>query len=119
MFDPTKRDYPIQDGAPTPTDRIEEQTYFVLTIPLSKWLYGVQGEGSDLWKFRNARRLSTTEQTFAARTIDALNRQLVATGKAKQVAVSNIATSRYGTSNEIEVEAAQQSVATKIQFNPL
>lgn len=119
MIDPVTRDYALENGAPVPTDRIEEQAYFILTIPEGNWLYGDPGQGSELWRFKNVRRNSGTEQLYADRVTDALNRQLVDTGRASSVQVSNIATSRYGTSNEIDVTQLQRAVATKLSFNPL
>jgi len=118
-FDPMKRDYVIEGGSPQPTDEIEEVTYFVLTIPRGQWIYGAPGQGSELYKFQGAKRLTNTEQLFAARVREAVENQIIAAGKAQAVAIKNIASSRYGTSNQIEVIPLNTQISSQLKFTRL
>jgi phage gp46-like protein len=118
-FDPVKRDYVLLNGAPVPTDEIEEVTYFVLMIPRGQWLYGAAGQGSELYQFQNAKRLPNTEQLFAARVNEAVQNQIIAAGKAQAVAVSNLASSRSGASNQISITPLSTQISTQLNFTPL
>lgn len=119
QLDPKKRDYILVQGSPVPSDRVLEAAYYALLIPRDKWLYGVDNQGSYLYLFRNSKRTSSTEQIFAARATDAINTQLIQTGQAKAVSVYNLASSRNGTSNEIDIVPNQQQISNQLNFNPV
>jgi phage gp46-like protein len=118
-FDPVKRDYVAEQGSVGTTDDIRVASYFVLKKPKGKWLYGAPGEGSDLHKFQNSKRLSNTEQLFAARSNEAIQSQLIDTGRAEQVTTTNIDSSREGSSNEIEVVPLQADLSDQFEFTPV
>jgi phage gp46-like protein len=115
-FNPTKRDYDLEKGSVVTTDAITEAAYFVLMIPRGRWLYGTLTQGSELWRFRNAKRTSDTEQLFAARVKEPVNNQLIATGRAKSVVVSSTETTRTGTANEITIEQDASQLASRLNF---
>lgn len=117
-LDPAKRDYIVIAGSPVPTNRVFEKAYFALAIPRLKYLYGT-GEGSDLNLFQNTKRVPETDQLYAARARQAIEGQLVASGEVASVEVTNIATSRQGTSNNIVLQPNQQSLSTQLAFEPV
>jgi phage gp46-like protein len=118
-FNPVTRDYEQSQGSVTTTDRINEAAYFVLMIPRGRWLYGEARQGSELHKFKNAKRTSDTEQLFAARVTEALQNQLVEPGRAKAVNVFNTETTRTGTANEIDIEPAASQLSAQLAFSPV
>lgn len=118
-IDPTKKDYVVVNGSPVPSDRVEEACYIALTIPQGKWLHGVAGQGSLLYTLQNKKRTANIEQLFSSYARDAINSQVVETGKASAVAVKNIDSSREGTSNQIEVKPSQVQLSEQVKFNPV
>lgn len=115
-LDPLKKDYVLQNGSPVPTDEVQEAAYYALMIPRDHWMYGESGQGSELYKFKNAKRISSTEKLFADRVIDALYTQLVSPGIASFVDVKNLDSNRNGTSNEIDIVPNEQNIATALGF---
>lgn len=118
-MDPVKRDYVVVNGSPVASDRIYERAYFALAIPRLNWLYGSVHDGSDLYLFQNSKRVPETDRLYATRATQALNDQVVARGDATQVQVSNIASSRSGTSNEIDIQPNQKSISSVLSFSPV
>jgi phage gp46-like protein len=116
QLDPTKRDYVVVNGSPVASDRVEEASYIALAIPQGAWLYGTADQGSLLWTLEQ-KRLTTTEQKYASYATDALKRQLIDKGLASAAQVGNIAASRTGTSNQIEVIPSAKQVSTQFNFN--
>lgn len=119
QMDPVKRDYVSKNGSPVPSDRIEDRSYFALAIPRLNWLYGDEHTGSDLWLLPNAKRVPENDKLFAARAAQALTDQVINRGDATEVQVSNLATSRSGTSNQISIQPNQQSISTALAFSPV
>lgn len=119
QIDPTKRDYVFVNGSPVPSDRVFEQAYFALMIPQDNWLYGIPGQGSKLYTLEGTKRSDQIEQLFGSFSKDAINRQLVANGLAQGVGVKNLATSRTGTSNQVEVIPSAVPVPTQFNFKPV
>lgn len=119
MLDPVKRDYVIVDGSPVPTDRVLEKCYFALRIPENAWLYGVAGQGSLLYTLQNAKRTSNVEQQFAEYSRDAIKRQVINTGDATDTQITNLSSSRTGTSNQIEVIPSQVQLSAQLDFVPV
>lgn len=116
QLDPVKRDYILEQGSPVPSDRVLEASYYALTIPQDKWLYGQPGQGSYLWRLANQRRHGSLEQTFAAYSNDAISRQVVKTGQATAVETQNIQATRAGTSNQIEVIPSNVQLSNQLNF---
>ena len=116
VFDPVKKDYVFTNGVPTPSDRVLEATYYALAIPQNQYLYGEDGQGSFLYTLKNQKRTSSIEQQFASYAKDAVDRQVVKTGLATSVDVSNIATSETGTLNEIDVKPSTNLLSNEFNF---
>lgn len=119
MTDPTKRDYVLSGGTFVPTDRPFEKAYYILTIPRGRWLYGQPGQGSELFRFLNAKRTSNTEQLFASRVDDALRTQMVETGDAISTTTTNLESSRYGTSNNTNIVVPNRPRVPSLGFSPV
>lgn len=119
IFDPVARDYVFLNGSPQPSSRILEQCYYALAIPQNNWLYGIQGQGSLLYTLIAKKRTSSVEQIFISIARNALNAQVVQTNEASAIGLVNIATSRTGTSNEIEAVQATQQAASQLSFVPV
>lgn len=117
QLDPTKRDYIIQGGSFVPTDRVFEKAYFILTIPRTRWLYGQPGQGSELYRFQNAKRTNDIEQLYASRVDDALRTQLVVTGDAISTSTTNITSSRTGTSNNTDIVVPDKPRVPQLGFS--
>jgi phage gp46-like protein len=118
-LDPTKKDYVVVDGLPVASDRIEEQAYFALLIPQGKWLYGAPDQGSLLYTLQNRRKGASVDGDFASFARDAVQRQLIATGLAKDVNVVNAESTREGTSNQVQVVASESQLSQQLKFNPV
>jgi hypothetical protein len=118
-FDPVKRDYVLEQGRPVATDRIEETVYFVLMIPRGQWIYGLPGQGSELFKFVGAKRVASTDQLFAARAIQAIESQVIAQGRARQVETRNLESTRTGTSNQITVVPLESELSAQFKLKPV
>lgn len=116
VFDPKKKDYVFTNGVPTPSDRVLEASYYALTIPQGKYLYSVEGQGSLLYTLAGIKRTSSIEQQFSSYAKDAIERQVITPGLATQVDVSNIETSRNGTSNEIDVTPSTSLTTNELNF---
>lgn len=116
QLDPVKKDYIIVNGSPVPSDRVEEASYYALNIPENKWLYGVGGQGSLIYTLQNIKRTSSLEQTFAAYATDAINRQVIAAGKATNVKVVNTGISNTGSTNTIGVVPASIQLSDQLNF---
>ncbi len=115
-LDPVKKDYVFVNGSPVPSDSIYEKSYYALTVPQGKYLYGQVDQGSLLYTLQNQKRTSSIEQQFAAYASDAIKRQVIDTGDATAVAVSNISASTTGTSNEIDVTPSQTQLSNQLNF---
>jgi len=121
MLEPSKKDYVVENGSPVATDRLYEKAYYALLIPRLRWLYGFGDAalGSDLYLFRNSKRVPESNQLYAARATRAIEQQLVANGEVSLVNVTNIASSRSGMSNNIALQPNQQSLSTRVAFDPV
>ncbi len=119
QMDPVKRDYVMRDGSPIPSDRVEEACYFPLTIQRGKWLYGAIGQGSLLFTLANQKRSGSIEQQYAGYAQDAIKTQVISVGKASASEVQNIAASRTGTSNQIEVIPQTTQLSQQLNFVPV
>ena len=119
QLDPEKKDYVVKNGSPIATDRVLEAAYYSILIPQNKWLYGQQGQGSLVYTLQNQKRVNAVEQQFASYVTDALNTQVVDIGKATQVQVDNISTSRTGSSNQISLVPSQVSLSDQLNFVPV
>lgn len=116
IFDPVKRDYIFKDGSPQPTDRVLEASYIALKIPQGLYLYEQPGQGSLIHTLQNLKRTSSIEQQFASYAKDAIERQVIKTGQATKVQISNLATSKTGTSNEIDVTPSAVQISTEFDW---
>lgn len=119
QLDPVKKDYVVINGSPVPSDRVEEASYFALAIQQGKWLYGQVSQGSQLYTLLNQKRTAAIDQLFATYSQDAIKRNVIDTGKASAVQTGNIATSRTGTSNQIEVIPASSQLSNQLNFSPV
>jgi hypothetical protein len=120
QIDPTKKgDYVVQNGSPIPSDRVEEACWYPLKIPQGKWLYAQTGQGSLLDELENVKRDSSIEQQFAAYAQDAIKRQVIAPGKATASQVTNIAATRTGSSNQIDVVPSMTQISSQLNFVPV
>lgn len=117
QMDPVKRDYVVVNGSPVPSDRILEQAYFALAIPKNNWLYGGADQGSLLYQLEGVKRSTSIEQQFASFAKDAIDLQLIQTGKASAVSVANIATSTTGTSNQVNIVPQTTQTSSQLNFN--
>lgn len=118
-IDPVKRDYVVSNGSSVSTDSVTDASYYAIQIPRGRWLYGDSNEGSDLFKLQNVKRTARVEQAFASSVQEALKVQVIADGKAVSSNVSNIDTSRYGTSNQINVVPKNLQISSQLNFIPL
>lgn len=118
-MDPEKKDYVVVRGSPVATDRVLEPSYFTLLIPRDRWVNGNPGEGSYLWRLQNVKRTSDTEQQFSTIVTEALQAQIISTGRASAAAVKNVAATRTGSSNSIGVVPAQTQVSEQLDFVPV
>ena len=116
QLDPKKRDYVVVDGSPIPSDRVLEAAFYALMIPKGRWIYGQPDQGSLLFLLNNVRRGRAVEQNFSAYAKEAIQKQLIDTGKASAVEVTNLATSRTGTTNNIAVTPNQTQLSTLLDF---
>lgn len=119
QLDPTKRDYITVNGSPIPSDRMEEASYYALLIPQGGWLYGNPGQGSLIYTLEGQKHNSSTEQKFAAYANDAIQRQLISTGKATAVNTHNLQTTPTGTSNQVQVVPAATQLSDQLNFIPV
>lgn len=116
-IDPAKRDYELTPtGASIPSDRAEEASYFALTIPQNRWLYGDPNQGSQLHTLNNVKRTASIEQQISGFATDALERQVIATGKVAAVQVTNVEATRTGTANKIEVIPQETQASNQFNF---
>jgi phage gp46-like protein len=116
QLDSVKRDYVVVNGSPIGSDRVEEAAYYALLIPQGKWLYGDVDQGSLLYTLDKQKRSSSIEQDFAGYAQDAIKRQVIDTGKATASAVKNFETTRFGTSNLINIVPAQTQLSDQLSF---
>jgi hypothetical protein len=119
QLDPVKKDYVVVNGSPVPSDRVEEAAYYALAIQQGRWLYATIDQGSQLYTLQNVKRNSHIDQQFATYSQDAIKRNVIAPGKGSASQVANIATSRTGTSNKIEVIPATSQLSTQFNFSPV
>jgi phage gp46-like protein len=119
MIDPTKRDYVFQNGSPIPSDRVLEKCYYALLIPENAWVYGQPGQGSLLYTLQNAKRTGNIEKQFSDYASAAIKTQVIDTGDATASEIQNIASSRTGTSNQIEVIPSQVQLSQQLNFVPV
>lgn len=115
-LDPVKRDYVLKNGSPIPSDSVLEASYYALKIPENNWLYGAPRQGSYLYLLEGAKRLPSTEQNFAAYATAAIKSQLIDTGLATDMRVRNLAVSRTGSSNNIDVVPNATQVSNQLNF---
>lgn len=118
-IDPTKRDYIVENGSPIATDSVLEASYFALLIPDGRYVYGIPGQGSNLYVLNNSKRVASIEQVFSAIAKGAISRQIIATGQATAVGTENLDTSRSGSSNQISVVPSGTQVSDQLNFNPV
>jgi len=116
QLDPIKKDYVVVDGSPVPSDRVLEAGYYALQIPQGKRLYGETGQGSNLYTLEGIRRSASIEQRFATISNEAIDRQLIKTGKATAVQTVNLAVSRTGTSNQIQIIPNNVQLSDQLNF---
>jgi phage gp46-like protein len=119
QIDPVKRDFVLVNGSTVSPDRVYEACYYALKIPDGAWLYGAQGQGSLLYTLQNVKRTSNIEQKFASFSSDAIQRQVIATGKATAQQIENIQATATGTSNQIEVIPSQSPINQQFAFTPV
>ena len=117
QIDPVKKDYVIENGSPIASDRVLEASYYALLIPQGKWLYGNTDQGSLLYTLESTKRTSAIEQLFSNYAIVAIEQQVVNTGKATGVQVTNLQATRNGTSNEIDVIPSTSQLSNQLNFN--
>lgn len=116
LFDPVARDYVFQNGSPQ-AGGLLETCYYPLAIPQNQWLYGVAGQGSQLYTLQNVKRTASIEQLFAGYVNTAITTQVIDNQLASAVQIINLATSSTATSNQIEVTPAATPVAAQLNFN--
>jgi len=116
QLDPTKKDYVFVNGSPVASDRVLEAAYYALLIPKGKWLYGTANQGSLIYTLNKAKRDSSIEQHFTAYATDAINKQLIDPKLATAVQITNIDTSRTGSSNEIDIVPNTTQVSNNFNF---
>jgi phage gp46-like protein len=116
IFDPVKKDYVFTNGVPTPSDRVLEASYYAIAIPQGKYLYGDVGQGSYLYTLTGVKRTSSIEQQFFSYAKDALERQVIATGQATKVDVSNLEANKFGTSDQIDVTPSAVQITNEFNF---
>jgi phage gp46-like protein len=116
LLHPEKKDYVVVDGSPVPSQRVHESCYFALAIPSGRWLHGVPGQGSLLYRLQGAKRTAQTERLFAAYATDAIRSQVVGTGQAVAASVRNLDSARYGSSNQINVVPKVTNLASQLGF---
>jgi len=116
QIDPVKKDYVFKNGSPLGSDRVLEASYYALLIPMGKYLYGSIGQGSLIYTMEGLKRNSSIDQNFAAYARDAINRQVVQTGKAKSVSITNIETTPTGTNNNISVVESENQLSNNLNF---
>lgn len=117
QLDPVKRDYVLNDmGTPIESDRVEESVYYSLAIPQGQWLYGDPNQGSKLYTLENVKRTSSIEQQISGMVTDAVERQVIATGKASASRVRNTQATRTGTANIVEVIPEATQVSNQFNF---
>lgn len=104
------------NGSPIPSQRIHEDVYFALTIPQGKWLYGTPGQGSRLHELIGVKRTEKTERIFSTLAMNAIQRQIIDTGKASQALISTVESGQFGISNQIEVEPQMKDFASILNF---
>lgn len=119
QIDPIKRDYVVVNGSPVASDRVFESCYYPLLIPQGKWLYGAVGQGSLLFQLEGIKRVAAVEQNFSAYATEAIQRQVIQTGKATAVSVKNLAATRTASSNNIQVVPAAQQLSNQLNFIPV
>ena len=119
QLDPKKRDYVFSGGSPISSDRVFEKAYYALQIPQNNWLYGEAGQGSYLYTMNGIRRSASVEQTFSAYATSAIRRQLINTGSATQVQVSNALAEKSTTVNNVAVTPGNQQLSTQLGFTPV
>lgn len=116
QMDPVAKDYVFENGSPVETDDIAQRVYMDVSIPKNAWLYGQTDQGSLLYTLENTKRTALIEQQFASYVEDAVNQQSIANGYATKVGVDNIATSRTGTSNRVQVVPTTVPVSSTLNF---
>lgn len=114
-LDPQKKDYIFANGSPIASDSVLEAAYYAIKIPQNKYLYGQEGQGSLLYTLKG-KRDSSIEQQFASYAKAAIDKQLIETGQAKAVSITNIETTRYGTSNEIDIVPSEVQISNELNF---
>ena len=117
QLDPKKRDYVLtSSGSPVPSDRVEEMSYFAISIPQGAWLYGDKNQGSKLYTLNNVKRTISLEQQISGFVTDAIERQVISTGKATAQRFENIEATRNGTSNRLSIIPDQTQLSDQINF---
>lgn len=119
QIDPKARDYVFVNGSPVPSDRVFEACYYALLIPENNWVYGVPGQGSFIYTLENVKRNSSVEQSFASMAQSALQTQVIDTGKATSVAISNTTATPTATANTLAVVPAATQLSNQLNFVPV
>ena len=116
-LDPTKKDYVLSlSGSSVPSDDVTTAVYYALAIPQDQWLYGDPNQGSKLYTLNNVKRSGSVEQQISSYSIDAVERQVIATGQATAAQMQNVEATRTGSSNQLEVIPSTTQVSTQLAF---
>jgi hypothetical protein len=118
-LDPVRQDYIVINGSPVPTDRVLEACYYPMLIPQNNWLYVNPGQGSLLYTLEGIKRAASVEQQFAAYTQQAIQSQVIATGKATASQVTNLSATRTASSNQVSVIPSNVQLSSQLSFNPV
>ena len=118
-MDPANKDYVILNGSPVASNTVHEDCYFALTVPAGKWLHGVPGQGSELYRLQGTKRTAQTDQLFAQYAHDAIQSQVIDPGKANSVSIRTTDSARPLTSNQIDVVSTVASLTSQLNFRPV
>ena len=117
ILDPKKKDYILSStGASQPSDRVEEAAFYALQIPQNNWLYGTPNQGSQLYTLQNSKRTASIEQQVQGYALDAIERQLIQTGRAIAAQMENVEITRTGNSSLLEIIPDERQLSTQLAF---
>jgi len=115
-LDPKKKDYVFVNGSPVGSDRVHEAIYYSILIPKDNWLYGSDNQGSLVYTLENKKRTSGFEQQLSSLVKLAVTNQVINTGKAKSVDVTNVLNTKFGSFNNIDSVPNEQSISNQLGF---
>lgn len=116
-MNPIKRDYMVVNGSPVPSDDVLDQAYFALLIPSGKWQYGVAGQGSLLYTLENQLRTTTIEQQYQSMVQNAIDAQMIQTGRALSQTTVNTQATPTGTANTTTIVPAATQISSQLGFS--